>query len=308
MSEQKPVFLNGSPFWYPLLGSVTSLATLGITHSIGGLPFALQCITELAFVANLSMLMSCWSACGRWLGRTKYPDMCVILSGLVSVIDLGNRIISDAPITPSLLMLALGTIILSMASMMVFATLFNASYYLEDSEGNMVCKPESSVVNSNDMHAETVWKRFLRSKRIRSGYKLMQRKLFGPSLVRVVEGLEWRALHVDDIGKFDMSVVVFGHDIVSARQSAAYIMMVDPELIVISPKGSHFVELAETIKQQRLKKKADVAELQNQIYPDNSSLLTEDHATRMDHLFTQAINSPKLSLTEMDKLGIRLQD
>jgi hypothetical protein len=183
MSERKTIFLNGAPFWYPLSGSVISLATSVITHSIAGLPFVLQCISGLVLIANLSMLMSCWSTFGRWLGRTKCPDVVMLFSGLVSLIDLGA--LPDTHMTPSLDIFITGAIFLMTFITLAFSalallTLFSDSYYLEDSEGQMVSLPNCRPPNSGD--------------------RLMQRKLFGSSLVRVVNShlkLESRATRME---------------------------------------------------------------------------------------------------------------
>jgi hypothetical protein len=310
MSERKPVFLNGSPFWFPLLGLGTLLATSVITHSVGHLPFVFQCLSGLMVVANLGMLMSCRSAFSRWLGRTKYPEIGLLLSVIVSFTSVLNLQDVSHHNIPGLAMFTIATLCLLLAcSAMAAMTLLSETYYIEDSEGHMVCKPTPLIVIIVNIGINDLWNDLVQKKSIRSGDRLMQRKLLASYPVRVAEGLEWLAWRSEDIGNQDKATVVFGRDIASARQTAAQILNADPDLIVIAPRvidGACAIKLDEAAKHQKLRyqaameeqerrkqeEKAEMVALQAQICPENSPLiLEEDHATRMDRLFYEAIDA-----------------
>jgi hypothetical protein len=299
MPERKPVFLNGAPFWSPLLVSIMLLSASVTTHYLGGsLPVALQCLGGILFIANLGTLMSCRSAFGRWLGRTKYPEISVMLSGALS---FANVIILPHPetdITSVCFALVLFTSVLISLGVFALGILCFNSYHIEDSEGNVVavrdCSPPGKVRDITQ-----VWNDLVQKKSIRSGDRLMQRKLFGSSQVCAAEGLEWLAWRSEDIGNENKAILVFGRDIASARQSAAQQMSADPDLIVVAPRvmyGACATRLDEAAKHQERRKqeeKAEVAALQAQICPENSPLmLEEDHLTRMDRLFYEAIDAP----------------
>jgi hypothetical protein len=184
MSQRPPVLLNGAPIWYPLLGSATLLAVLGVTLSTEGLPFLLSCLSGLVIVANLGILMSCRSAIGQWLGRTKYAEIGVLLSGVVSFIDLFNS--PEIPFTTSGLEMFMLLIIMSMSF-----SLMASYYYIEDSEGRMVGRPKTFGAKKED-----VWRDLLQGNLygicIHSSDKLMQRKLFGPSVIYTAKGMSHR--------------------------------------------------------------------------------------------------------------------
>jgi hypothetical protein len=299
MPEQKAVFLNGAAFWYPLVSSGFALTSLGMRpmEDVIHVPLA---ITGGMLIINLLMLLSCRSAFGRWLGRTKCNDIGLALSCFVSMIiavspafGIETNFISF----PAFFILIFAMFTLSFA----FVTLLTESFYVENTQGQMTYQLNTDGYN---------WKSLLKKRTIRSGYKLMQRKLFGPSLVRAAEGMEWLAWRIEDIGNQYASVVVFGDNMASARKSAAQLLNVEPELIVIVAKemesacSTELTKAAEQAEQtknaqqradskeeerRRQEKKAKVIELQNQICPENSPLLLENHTNRMDRLFSQAI-------------------
>jgi hypothetical protein len=311
MSKRPKVFLSGAPFWYPLLGSASLLMGLESISFMGTLPFALQCISGLVLVANLGMLMSCRNVFGRWLGRTKYPEIGAMLSGIVFIINsLGFSFSVTEHIPPSTLDLAQWMLTISFIcslTMLIIPilTLSASFYYIEDKEGD-VRKREFHPPMSDHNY---VWKDLVQKKHIRVGDKLMLRKLFGSSVIREAKGMEWQAWHVDDVGKANKAITVFGEDIVSARRSASYIMMTDSDLIVVAPReinAACITEVSETAKRVQMlnqaareeeewrtqQKKAEVASLQNQLSPQILPILIEDHTSRMDRLFAQAIGTP----------------
>jgi hypothetical protein len=316
MSERKTVFLDGAPIWYPLLGSVPLLVGLEAIYSVGSLPFVLSIISWSAFVINLGMLLSCRSAFGRWLGRTKYPDMGLLLSSCVFIINgfifMSSDGISDTTHTPAVFTIFSILICSMIMAILACVTSSIASYYIEDSEGHQVSEFEL-YVDGSPYDDNDVWTYCMQKKRIRSGDKLMCRTLFGSRLVRETQGLEWRAWHVDHIGDDKETIMVFGHDITSARQSAAQMLKVDPDFIVVAPKemdkscAAEFLETAKRVQtmkevhqravmeenaRQKQEKKAEVDALQNQVSSQISHPILENHATRMDRLFTQAIGTP----------------
>jgi transcriptional regulator with XRE-family HTH domain len=293
MSKRPTLFLNGASFLSPLLGLAFSLMALGITAS-PGLPSALSLISGLIFAMNLGMLLGCKSSLGRWLGRNHLPQVALSLSiigiGCLESIAFFHKVAG----LPGLFGASL---LFSLASVILLITYFSSSYYMEDGHEQMTWTTDPRVIPSIDVSTDATWESLLRTQTIRSGDRLMRRGWFGSSRVREAEGMEWLAWRIEDVGNAEKAIVVFGKNITSARQSAAQLMNVEPDLIVVAPKASRLAELAEFTKQQRLKKQEEVDALQNQICPENFSFLMENHTTRMDRLFTQAIGTKTMLLT-----------
>jgi hypothetical protein len=312
MSKRTTVFLNGAAFKRPLIG-------LGLSSMASGLFIGshshILLISLLLVMVNTGMLLACKSSFGRWLGRNQLPQVGLALSllgfGFACLISMPYFAINNPLLSMLSFMGGVSSFGAAFGSLLV--TGVNFSYYTEDSHGQM-------IEDGNDYYgfAYVVWKSLLNAKKICSGDKLMRRGWFGSSLIREAKGLEWLAWHADNVG--DDTIVVFGPDIASARQSAAQLMNVAPEMIVIAPRemyAAYATKLHEAAQQQkaryqaireeeerqRLIRIAEVAVLQAQICPENSPFLLEDHAIRMDRLFAQAIgaNSDFASINKNQK-------
>jgi hypothetical protein len=297
MSERKTVFLNGAAFWYPLVGSIFSLASLGISSVGSGfhVPFV---VLGGILSFNLMMLLSCRSAFGRWLGRTKLHDIGFALSSLLLLV--ASLALSGSSISNITALFGFTSWISSLLCLIFsLTTSVTASSYIEDSQGQMVDRFDGESLQA-----------VMKGRVLRSGDRLMRRNWFGSALIHSVEGIEWLAWRPQDIGNDEKAITVFGRDIASARQYAAPIMSINPDLILVVPKETKEVfttELDELARQYKLRQqaaldeeerleqeqKAEVDALQNRICSENSPLLLEEnHATHMNRLFAQAIGAP----------------
>jgi hypothetical protein len=97
----------------------------------------------------------------------------------------------------------------------------------------------------------------------------LMHKLFGSSIGREAEGLEeWLAWPANDVGDEEKAILVFGFNPIAARQCAAQLMDINPDMVSVAPRGSSWVS------------------------PRTSRPMLENHTTRMDRMFTQAIGAP----------------
>jgi hypothetical protein len=298
MFKRSKVSLNGAAFKRPLIGLELSLIASGLAFEFS----SVSLITGLMLVMmNTGMLLAYKRSLGRWLGRTHLPQVGL----LFSLLWFSCSCLISANHSHHGLLLFSGALVSLLSVCLLIVNIGDSSYYIENDQGQITWEGGDCA---GDASACVEWKSLLKARKIRSGDRLMRRELFGSYLLRAAEGMEWLAWRSEDIGNTEKATVVFGPDIASARQSAAQLMNVDPDLIVIAPgemDGACATKLDEAAQQQKARyqvvreeekrrkqeKKAEAAALQNSICPENSPFLLENHTTRMDRLFAQAIDA-----------------